>query len=82
MQVRMWQCDSHMHRAVFDPFYLFYTYSMFSCPSKFQPVTILTLVERRMGQKEEGGIREGEDVLTTHQDMQREILVIVHLLDH
>ena len=54
---------------------------LFLSPSTFQPVTIVTCVERLRGEKEVRGVGEGEDVWTTHQDMQREILVI-HLLDH
>ena len=70
-----------MHRAVSDPFSLSYTYSTFSCPSTFQPVTIVTCVERLREQKEVRGVGEGENVWTTHQDMHLEISVI-HLLDH
>ena len=70
-----------MHRAVSDPFSLSYTCSIFSCPSTFQPVTIVTCVERLREQKEVRGVGEGEDVWTTHQDMHLEISVI-HLLDH
>ena len=81
MQVRMWQCDSHMHKAVSDPFSLSYTNSTFSCPSMLQTVTIVTCVERLRWQKEVREVGEGENVRTTHQDMHLEISVI-HLLDH
>ena len=70
-----------MHKAVSDPFSLSYTNSTFSCPSMLQPVTIVTCVERLRWQKEVREVGERENVWTTHQDMQLEILVI-HLLDH
>ena len=54
---------------------------LFLAPSTFQPVTIVTCVERPRGQKEVRGVREGEIMWTTNQDMQL-VKSVIHLLDH